>query len=68
LSHWELAVLALALAVDAFSVAAAVAPGCSARWGAIRLAGAFGFFQALMPLLGALAGTYALAYVHRYDH
>lgn len=68
MSHWELAVLALALAVDAFSVAAAVAPGCSARWGAIRLAGAFGCFQALMPLLGALAGRYALAYVHRYDH
>lgn len=68
MSHWELGVLAVALAVDAFSVAAAVAPACSARWGAIRLAGSFGAFQALMPFLGALAGRYILSYVHRYDH
>ena len=68
LSHWELAVLALALAADAFSVATAAGPACSPRWGAIRLAGSFGGFQALMPLLGALAGRYALACVQRYDH
>jgi putative Mn2+ efflux pump MntP len=65
---WELAVLAVALAVDAFSVAAASAPSCSKRWGALRLAGAFGFFQALMPVLGALAGCYLLEHVRAYDH
>lgn len=68
MSFWELAILSLALAIDAFGVAAASAPACSRRWGPIRLALAFGIFQAGMPLLGALAGRHLLAYVQSYDH
>lgn len=68
MTAWELTVLAVALAVDAFSVAAAAAPSTSKRWGALRLAGAFGVFQAGMPLLGALAGVYLLRHVQAYDH
>jgi len=67
-SPWALAVLAVALAIDAFSVAAATAPSCSRRWGPLRLAGAFGLFQALMPVLGALASAHLLKYVKDYDH
>jgi len=67
MSYWEIAVLAIVLAVDAFSVAAAVAPSCCRRWGPLRLAGAFGLFQAGMPLLGALAGTWLLQYIGDYD-
>ena len=58
----------MALAVDAFSVAAAAAPNCSKRWGALRLAGSFGAFQAFMPLAGAFTGQYLLRYVAAYDH
>jgi putative Mn2+ efflux pump MntP len=60
--------LAVALATDAFSVAASVAPRCCPRVGAVRLAGSFGGFQGLMPLLGALAGSLLYAYVRSFDH
>ena len=68
MTRLEISALALALAIDAFSVAASVGPRCSRRWGAVRLAGSFGLFQALMPLLGALSGDYLLPYVRAYDH
>lgn len=60
-------VIAIALAIDAFSVAASVGPRCS-RLGALRLAISFGAFQAGMPLLGILMGTYLYRYVRDYDH
>jgi putative Mn2+ efflux pump MntP len=60
--------LAIALAADAFSVAASVAPRACPRSGAIRLASSFGLFQGLMPVLGALVGSLLYAYVRRYDH
>jgi putative Mn2+ efflux pump MntP len=68
MSLLEIAILSVVLAIDAFSVAAAVAPSCSRRWGALRLSAAFGVFQAGMPLLGALAGTWLLRHVGDYDH
>ncbi|MHC4917359.1 MAG: manganese efflux pump MntP [Planctomycetota bacterium] len=68
MSYWEIAVLAVVLAIDAFSVAAAAAPACCRRWGPLRLAGAFGIFQAGMPLLGALFGTWLVRRVGDYDH
>ncbi len=68
MSYWEIAVLSFVLAIDAFSVAAGVAPSCGHRWGPLRLAGAFGVFQAGMPLLGAVAGTWLLRHVGDYDH
>jgi putative Mn2+ efflux pump MntP len=36
--------------------------------GAARLAGAFGIFQGLMPLLGALVGSLLYTHVRSYDH
>jgi putative Mn2+ efflux pump MntP len=68
LSTLEITALAIALAIDAFSVSASVGPRCRRRWSALRLAGSFGFFQAFMPLLGALVGSYLLSYVQAYDH
>jgi manganese efflux pump family protein len=68
MSYWEIALLSFVLAIDAFSVAAAVAPSCCRKWGPLRLAGAFGIFQAGMPLLGAVAGTWLLTHVGDYDH
>lgn len=64
----ELGLLALALAMDAFSVAAAAAPAIRRRHGALRMALAFGAFQALMPLLGALAGRPLVELVRAWDH
>jgi putative Mn2+ efflux pump MntP len=68
LSNLEIVFLAVALAMDAFSVAASVGPRCCQRLGAIRLAGSFGTFQAVMPILGALVGGYLYVYVRKYDH
>lgn len=68
MSNLEIVMLAVALALDAFSVAASVGPRCSPRVGAMRLAGSFGAFQALMPVLGALVGAYLYRYVRQYDH
>jgi putative Mn2+ efflux pump MntP len=68
MSHLELIVLALVLAIDAVSVAAAVSPACCRRWGPLRLAGAFGAFQALMPLLGAYSGLWLLGHFGDCDH
>lgn len=64
----ELVVLAVALAIDAVSVAASAGPRVCPRWGALRFGLCFGGFQALMPLLGALAGAYLYTYVRAYDH
>lgn len=68
MSFLEIFVLALALAADAFSVGAAA--GLRHRQGrqVFRLAFHFGLFQALMPLVGALAGTVLLRWVEAWDH
>lgn len=68
MSNLEIAALAVALAIDAFSVAASAGPKAPPKWGPLRMAGSFGIFQAGMPLLGALAGAYLLVYVRAYDH
>jgi len=54
--------------MDAFSVSASAGPRCCPRFGALRLAASFGGFQALMPLLGALAGSLLYVYVSEFDH
>jgi putative Mn2+ efflux pump MntP len=64
----EIGIVAVALAMDAFSVAASVGPRCCPRWGAVRMAGSFGGFQAGMPLLGALGGSLFYVYVREFDH
>lgn len=62
--------IAVALGMDAFSVAVGV--GAAARTltpGAVlRLAGSFGLFQFAMPLAGWLAGRTVADAISRYDH
>jgi putative Mn2+ efflux pump MntP len=67
----ELLLISLALSMDAF----AVALSCGMRLPAnryakfLKIAAAFGIFQALMPLLGAVFSKYLLAhYIARYSY
>jgi len=64
----EIILLALALAVDAFSVGAAVGLTHRQPRQIFRLSWHFGLFQALMPLVGALAGTFLERFVEQWDH
>jgi putative Mn2+ efflux pump MntP len=61
---------ALALSLDCFAVAlaAGVPGGRDGVRDAARIALAFGTFQALMPVLGWLAGRSVVAYISAYDH
>lgn len=70
LPAWEIALLALSLALDATAVSMAAA---AAGWAAdgrarFRLAFHFGLFQGLMPLLGWLAGRSLAAGFAAVDH
>jgi len=62
--------VSLALAVDAFAVALAAGavldPFVERRW--FRLGFHFGLFQALMPVLGWLAGRGLQQWISAYDH
>jgi putative Mn2+ efflux pump MntP len=66
----ELVALAVALAMDAFAVA--IVTGLTltvmTRRHVFRLAFHFGLFQALMPVLGWLAGTAVHRYISAFDH
>lgn len=70
MSLWELLVIAVALAMDAFAVA--VATGLTLRTVSgrqtFRLAWHFGLFQALMPVIGWAAGRTVSAYLEAVDH
>ena len=59
MSILEIFLLAAALSMDAFAVA--VASGCAVRSATlrqyVRVGGAFGLFQCLMPLAGWLLGS-----------
>ena len=63
-------VIAVALAMDAFAIS--IVSGSASRKlkirHALRMALSFGLFQALMPLLGALAGLKIKNYITHYDH
>jgi putative Mn2+ efflux pump MntP len=66
----SLLVIALGLSADCFAVALG---GGMARKAfsfppALRLSLAFGVFQAIMPVLGWLAGRTVIAYISPYDH
>jgi putative Mn2+ efflux pump MntP len=67
-SLFELCAIALALAVDAFSVGVAVGLRRTSRRERFRLSFHFGLFQALMPLAGALAGSALERWIARWDH
>ena len=70
LTLWEIILIAVTLAMDCFTVS--MVGGVltrKTRWGnVLRMAFLFGFFQALMPLLGWLAIHYFQASVEAYDH
>ncbi|MFZ4461714.1 MAG: manganese efflux pump MntP family protein [Patescibacteria group bacterium] len=62
--------LALSLAADAFAVA--VGTGISQKKiqlkQALLMAGTFGFFQALMPVIGFVLASFFAKYITAYDH
>ena len=63
--------LAVALGVDAFSVAIGIgaANNHSRSWQPIlRLASSFGIFQFVMPIIGWLAGLTVVGIIANYDH
>jgi putative Mn2+ efflux pump MntP len=61
---------AFALSLDCFAVAlaAGVPGGRSGLRDAARIALAFGTFQAVMPIVGWLAGRSVIAYISAFDH
>ena len=62
--------IAVGLSIDAFSISVAAAGSnrnASGRY-AVQLAACFGFFQILMPILGALAGRELQSAIEGYDH
>jgi len=67
-----LSVLAIALGLSADCFAVAVSGSISkkdhSRVDILRVASSFGLFQALMPVLGWLAGRTIVGYVENYDH
>lgn len=70
MSFISIFLIALALSMDAFSVAMAL--GAAGRKvpsiAVIRLATAFGIFQFVMPILGWLLGKTVVSYISDYDH
>lgn len=62
--------IALALAMDAFAVS--ISSGVSQKEVSMRrallMAGFFGMFQALMPVLGWLSGRWAIELIQAFDH
>lgn len=67
---WEILLLAVALAMDAFAVA--VGAGCLLRTPTVghgvRLAAAFGLFQFFMPVLGWSLGLTVRPFIESWDH
>lgn len=66
---FEVLAIAVALAMDAFAVA--LATGLKLRCSlmqTVRMAGAFGFFQFLMPVIGWFLGHSVRSHIEAYDH
>jgi len=64
----DVVVLAIALAMDATAVAAARGVAGIARAEALRIAIAFGGFQAGMAAIGWAAGVTAVRWIETWDH
>lgn len=66
----DIVLLAIGLAMDCFAVS--IACGMAMKkitfWPAFRLAFLFGFFQAMMPLIGWLVGNRFQTYIENCDH
>ena len=62
--------VAFGLSADCFAVAisASISAGEHSTWRMLRTAFAFGFFQAVMPVLGWLAGRTIVDIISGYDH
>lgn len=63
----EVFILAIALALDAFSVGAVLGLRYNAPRQLFRISWHFGLFQALMPLLGVLLGELTIGYMAGWD-
>jgi putative Mn2+ efflux pump MntP len=70
LSAWEVILIALSLALDAFAVALVVGSSGYGRQlrPAMRLAFHFGWFQFMMPVIGWWAGRWLERLIVAYDH
>jgi putative Mn2+ efflux pump MntP len=70
MSYFEIFALAVALSLDAFAVAVCTACGLArVRLGHyVRLALAFGFFQAAMPVIGWYCGLTIRSFIEAWDH
>ena len=68
MSIWEITVIALALAIDAFTVGTAVGLSCSKPRQIFRLSFHFGIFQALLPLIGAMFGLILEQFISAWDN
>jgi putative Mn2+ efflux pump MntP len=68
MSYWEIQLLSLALAADAFSVGAAVGLRHRGPRQLFRLAFHFGLFQALFAGIGVLAGGAFVSVIKDWDH
>lgn len=70
MSFISIFLIALALSMDAFSVATALgaAGRQHSKLAVLRLATAFGLFQFVMPILGWLLGRTFVSYIADYDH
>jgi putative Mn2+ efflux pump MntP len=70
MSFGVLLAIALAMAMDTFAVAIGVSlsmRGCSPRQ-TLRLAGSFGLFQFVMPIVGWAAGRTVAGLIQSFDH
>jgi len=68
MDFFQILLVALALAADAFSVGAVLALRYRRARQVFRVAFHFGLFQALFPLVGAILGGALLVHVERFDH
>lgn len=66
----SISLIAVGLSADCFAVSlsASITDRTLSRWQGLRLAAFFGFFQALMPLIGWLAGRTIVDLIASYDH
>ena len=68
MSILDIILLAIALAMDCFTVSIVSGVIKKLSSGIIRMAFLFGLFQAMMPLLGWLGISYFRSYMEAYDH
>lgn len=68
MSLWEIILVALALAVDAFTVGVAVGVSYSSPRQIFRISFHFGLFQALLPLVGAILGQWMSFLITAFSH